>query len=61
MAAFIKEVKGADRAVHHATSKPPGTIEWERLRLGRLRESVVAQALSRGWAPLSEFRAFSMG
>ena len=61
MAAFIKEVKGANRAVHDATSKPPRMIEWERLSLGRRRESVVAQALSTGWAPLSEFHAFSMG
>ncbi len=53
MAAFIKEVKGVNRAVHDMTSKPPGTIEWERPRVGRLRESVVGQALSTGWAPKS--------
>ena len=53
MAAFIGEVKGANRPVHDVTSKPPRTIERERLRLGRRRESVVAQALSRGWAPKS--------
>ena len=53
MAAFIGEVKGVNRAVHDVTGKPPGTTERERLRLGRRCESVVAQALSRGWAPKS--------
>jgi hypothetical protein len=43
MAAFIKEVKAANRAVHDVTSKPPRTIEWERLRQGRPRESVVGR------------------
>ena len=38
MAAFITEVKGVNRPVHDATSKPPGTIKRERLRLGRGRE-----------------------